>query len=354
MKKAVDAMRIAVLVTCLLFAWQAVSFSDIIELKDGTVIKGLIVKETEDSIKLKGSIAVFTLLKGDIERVRRGTSEENEELIKQWNERKRKPEVETKRALQEEKAKTTATETKGISGGKTQGAQEKRTDKKEHKPPKPSYEHGLDSINTRNYANRNLQYYYYIPGTIVENKNKSYPLLIVIPGLSGQGDLFVTPTYKKFAYENKFVIISPSFAWDEKNWASQKSYQYPNVWSGNALLKIINKFKKDHNIRISKFHLFGFSAGAQFALRFALWKPKLCAACAAHGSGGRIIPKKKAGVKFLVTCGTRDASRNEYAKEFRNAAKRYRIDVTYKTYDIGHTLSSAQIEDSLKFFKNSL
>lgn len=87
--------------------------------------------------------------------------------------------------------------------------------------------------------------------------------------------------------------------WDENNWDAKKSYQFPEVWSGDALLKIINSFKQKHNIRISKYYMFGFSAGAQFALRFAFWKQDFC---------------------------------------------------TYKTYNIDHSLSPAQIEDSMKFF----
>ena len=352
MKQVVNILGTIAFVICLLFIIQTAAFSDVVQLKDGTVIKGVIVAETEDSIKLKKSIAVFTLLKSDIDEIRRGTSEESEELIKQWNERKRQLEVEAKKVQQKLKSKTTVKETRKTSGSGTQGIQGEQKRGKKHKSAKPSYQHGIDSIRTNNYANRALKYYYYIPGTILEeDKKKTYPLLLMIPWLSGQGDVFVTPACKKFAYENKFVIVSPSFIWDEKNWDSKKSYQYPKVWSGDALLKIINKFKKDHNIRISKFYLFGFSAGAQVALRFAMWKPELCVACAAHGWGGRIMPERKTKVKFFVTCGTQDASRNEYAKEFYKEAKKRKIDITYKTYNVGHSLAPDQIDDSLKFFK---
>lgn len=188
-------------------------------------------------------------------------------------------------------------------------------------------------------------------GTILENKRKTYPLLVMIPWLSGRGDIFVTSECRKFAYEKKFVIVSPSFVWDEKNWDAERSYQYPKVWSGNVLLEIINKFKREHNIRVSKLYLFGFSAGAQFALRFCLWKPELCAACAAHGSGASIEPTRKVNVKFFVTCGTQDFGRIENAKEFYDLAKKKKIGVVFKEYNTGHSLTPAQIKDSLKFFE---
>lgn len=211
---------------------------------------------------------------------------------------------------------------------------------------------GIDSIHTDNYANTHLEYYYYIPSTITENKQKSYYLLVMIPGLSGRGEHFVTQEFKKFADDENFIIVAPSFIWDEKNWNSRQSYQYPSVWSGDALLEIINKLEKDNDVTVSKFYLFGSSAGAQFALRFCLWKPEMCDACAAHGSGGTVMPDKKVDVKFFVTVGKQDTSRIEKAKTFYNIAQNYGIDVVYKEYDTGHGLTSAQIKDSLDFFKS--
>jgi len=211
---------------------------------------------------------------------------------------------------------------------------------------------GIDSISTDNYANNHLEYYYYIPKSIIENRYESYPLLVMVPGLSGRGEYSVTPEFKRFAEEENFIIVAPSFIWDEKNWNSQQSYQYPSVWSGDALLEIIGKLKNNNNLTVSKFYLFGFSAGAQFALRFCLWKPELCAACAAHGSGGTVIPDKNINVKFFVTVGTQDeSSRIKRAKSFYDLAQDYGIDVIYREYNTGHSLTPAQIEDSLDFFR---
>lgn len=211
---------------------------------------------------------------------------------------------------------------------------------------------GTGAISTDNYANRQLSYYYYIPVSIVENKSQQYPLLICVPGLSGRGEAFVSPVFKQFADKEGFVIISPSFVWDEANWESRQSYQFPEVWSGQALLNIIDDFSQKQGVNTGKLYLIGISAGAQFVLRFALWNPVLCSAVAAHASGGMIIPQNKSDVKFFVTVGSRDdAARNNNARIFYETARNLGIDVVYQQYDCGHELTLGQIEDSLGFFR---
>jgi poly(3-hydroxybutyrate) depolymerase/ribosomal protein S27E len=211
--------------------------------------------------------------------------------------------------------------------------------------------HGLDFIETENPANRRLQFFYHIPPKVVKDKTPSYPVLVCIPGLSGSGRLFVRTAFKDFAEKEGFIIVAPSFMWDKANWQARKSYQYPSAWSGNALIAIIGKLRKKHGLRTSGLYLYGFSAGAQFALRFALWKPQLCVACAAHAAGGTVVPQHRVGVKFRVTVGKRDRSRITMAEAFYASAKSRGINVTYVQYGGGHTLPRGQIDDSLKFFK---
>ncbi|MBU4478366.1 MAG: hypothetical protein KKH34_04690 [Candidatus Omnitrophica bacterium] len=321
--------------------------ADTIKIKDGGTIQGIIVEEGADKVIVELKYGKMTLSHDNIESISKSTKETNDALRKNWEQAKRQAQGAAKKVQPKVPAKTAV---KNPSGSATQSA---GTTKKYEAPKskKTTYQHGIGSIRTDNYANRTLQYYYYIPPAILDNKNQTYPALVMIPWLSGRGDEFVSSECRDFAYKNKFVIISPTFIWDEKNWDAEKSYQYPAVWSGNALLRIIDDFKKQHNIRLKKkFYLFGFSAGAQFALRFAFWKPDLCIACAAHASGAPIRPEGKINTKFFVTCGTQDTERIGYVKEFYNLARQRNIDVTYKTYNIDHALSPAQIEDSMKFF----
>ncbi|MFH1613130.1 MAG: hypothetical protein ABIB46_05360 [bacterium] len=178
------------------------------------------------------------------------------------------------------------------------------------------------------------------------------PVLIAFPGLSGSGIQFISPRWAKFSEENGFVIISPSFQFNREDWEKRKSYQYPNIWSGNVLLKIIDEVGKKVKISKNELYLFGFSAGAQFAHRFALWKPEMCKAVAAHALGGVTLPEKWIPVKFLLTIGGKDImDRKENVSRFTEACKNLNISVVFNEYPgIGHTLIEDQIEMSLKFF----
>lgn len=210
---------------------------------------------------------------------------------------------------------------------------------------------GISSIETDNYANKVLEFYYYIPSKVLKEKDKAYPLLACIPYLSGRGEDFVLPTFKNFVEKEGFLIISPSFVFDEKNWENKSSYQYPSAWSGEAFLRIVEKVKKEFGLNISKFYLFGFSAGAQFSLRFALWKPELCSAVSAHAGGGTVMPDEFVNVKFFVSVGRDDKKRIPIVEIFYKKAKELGIDVTYRQYSGGHILPIYQIRDSLEFFK---
>lgn len=218
----------------------------------------------------------------------------------------------------------------------------------------PSPFSGTGSVPTDNYANRNLGYYYFVPPSVLRNKTASHPALVCVPGLSQAGKSCVSDEMRRFAEEEGFVIIAPSFIYDESNWNSKTSYQFPAAWSGNAFLQIVDRVKSDNNISISKLYLFGFSAGAQFVLRFALWRPDLVRACAAHASGGTITPTSYNDVVFLVTVGSSDEGDRIYrAQLFRDAAQQQGINVTYREYPTGHALTPAQITDSLALFRTA-
>lgn len=213
------------------------------------------------------------------------------------------------------------------------------------------FREGVDFINTDNYANTRLEFFYYIPSGVLEDREHAVEVLVCIPPLSGRGEKFVPPIFKEFAEEEKLVIIAPSFVWDKDNWDTRTSYQFPSVWSGDALLEIIEKLNERYGLQLSRLYLYGFSAGAQFALRFALWRPDLCIACAVHGSGGTIIPEEYVDVKFFVSVGRNDRSRIPKAEVFVMQAKMLGIDVIYRQYPGGHYLPVQQIKDSLRFFK---
>lgn len=210
---------------------------------------------------------------------------------------------------------------------------------------------GIDFISTTNYANTELGYYYYIPKNIKKNKIQKAPFLIIVPGLSGNGQDIVTQPFKDFAQQNGFVIIAPSFKEDDNNWESKTSYQYPAAWSGKAFNKILSDFYDKQHIRSKELYIFGISAGAQFAQRYSLIYPETVTACFLCAPGGVTVPTSKQKTRFVITVGNKDIPiRKQEAARFYKSAKALGIDVKYKEYNIGHSLSKEQIQDSLVFF----
>lgn len=210
---------------------------------------------------------------------------------------------------------------------------------------------GMDSVETDNYANKILGFYYYIPDKLLQHKEKAAHILVCIPGLGGNGRQFARKEFKEFCEKHCFILLAPCFNFDKEYLQEGKSYQYPAVWSGNALLSMITNFHQQ-GYKTDKLFLFSFSAGAQFSLRFSLWQPSLCLACAAHGSGGKIVPYKSNAVKYFISVGQKDEPRIDNASIFVQQGLNLNMHIEFKTYDCGHRLIKDQVDDSISFFEN--
>lgn len=211
---------------------------------------------------------------------------------------------------------------------------------------------GINSVTTENYANTNLEYYYYIPKSLIEKRIKEAPFLVAVPGLSGKGDAFVPPLFKDLAQREGFVIIAPSFMEDSANFDSGTSYQYPAAWSGDAFNKILDDITSKQKINYKGLYLFGLSAGAQFAERYSVLYPYKVSACFICAPGGVTLPDRAQKTKFVIAIGTNDEDvRKETAADFYNTAQRLGIDAQYKQYPIAHALSQDEINDAATFFR---
>lgn len=238
------------------------------------------------------------------------------------------------------------------TGGYKQYFTQASEDPNDPKPVTDDAVSQIDSIPTNNYANPTLNYFYYIPQNVFKTKNERHPYLILVPGLSGRGEDFVSQTFKDFAKKEGFVIIAPSFIEDSKNWESKTSYQYPQAWSGQALNDILNSFDTKQNMRPLHIYMLGFSAGAQFVSRYAMLYPDYVTACAFNAAGGTDDPLKYQATKFYVAVGSQDEDvRKQNAQKFYTLARKQGIEVTFKIYDnLGHGLSADEINDELAFF----
>lgn len=213
---------------------------------------------------------------------------------------------------------------------------------------------GSGSVQTQNYANRQLNYYYYIPDAVKNSIEIRRQFLICMGGLNGKGEKFVPSIMKKLADEHELIIVAPSFVYDEDNWSFKRSYQYPSVWSGSALLQILKDFNTREGISHTKLLMYGASAGAQFSLRFSLWRPDLVLACAEYGTGGTVEPLVSNSTKYLIGIGKKDTTRHDKARLFTSKARLLGISVEMKEYNSGHELPGAFIRDSHEFFRNLL
>ncbi len=214
----------------------------------------------------------------------------------------------------------------------------------------PSGETGRGVMLTADATNRELEYFYYIPTSVATSKK--YQILLCVPGLNGSGAVFIQREWMEFANKNGLVIVSPSFRFNQKDWENKRSYQFPEVWSGNAIMKIVDEVNRKIGSKDRGLYLFGHSAGAQVAHRFALFKPERCVAVAAHAPGGCTHPSRYIPVRFLMTVGEDDHDRRWKTKEFSQRCQELGISIVYKEYPgVGHGLTREQLELSKGFFE---
>ena len=210
---------------------------------------------------------------------------------------------------------------------------------------------GLGAVATANNANANLEYYFFFPTRLLQQPQLVHPVLVIVPGLSGRVTKADPATWGKASRENGWIILSPHFKFAERDWETVTSYQYPEAWSGQALLDIMKDFSARSRLKLGPCYLHGVSAGAQFVVRFALWRPAICRAVAAHAGGGTITPQQYIPVRFFISIGREDLSRQGQFDWFLQKAAAVGIPVQSKIYPGGHGLPREQPQDSIRFFE---
>jgi len=171
------------------------------------------------------------------------------------------------------------------------------------------------------------EYYLYLPAKI--DPAKKYWLFVGVHGLGGNGKGAMG--WSSFAEEGQCIVVGPSFT---------GTFQFPTNGSGagKGMLGIFKELSHEYKLYPKAF-VTGFSAGAQFAHRFALENPQLVVGCAAHSAGSWGMPNAKArGVPFVVTCGEDDKERIGLAKEFARDAKSKGFQVSSAWFKgVGHS-----------------
>jgi pimeloyl-ACP methyl ester carboxylesterase len=208
-----------------------------------------------------------------------------------------------------------------------------------------------------------VNYDYYIPPHEVGEK---LPVLVCVGGLPIIKGQYVhsdprecrDERWEGFARENHLAILGIGFLFDEKQWENSTSYQFPQAWSGEALLEILRTIAKDQPINSKELFLFGISAGAQFSVRFAQLRPDIVKGVAAHAAGGYDLPQDFLSPEFFITVGeldNKEINRLVMAREFYAACRKQGIAIELEVIPgIAHRQTEQQNEMSREFFQKIL
>lgn len=132
-------------------------------------------------------------------------------------------------------------------------------------------------------------------------------ILLLVPGYNGLGPGMFTAQWKDFARKYHLILFAPTFTASPEELKNHKGYYYPDQWSGEATENALAELGSRKNVSTDKILIFGFSAGAHFAHRFALWKPDQIKAFVAYSAAWWDDPSEKlANVPALIMCGEAD------------------------------------------------
>ena len=166
-------------------------------------------------------------------------------------------------------------------------------------------------------------------------------VLLLVPGCNGDGRgmLSESGSWARFADAAHLVLVGPTFQTTLEEVHSRKGYYYPELWSGEATLKALEQIRAKTGVQTDKLLVFGFSAGAHFAHRFALWKPEKVAAFVAYSARWWDEPKVSLrDTPGLIMCGEAD-ERFDPSFAFFVQGRRLGLPLIWRSYrDLGHEL----------------
>ena len=197
------------------------------------------------------------------------------------------------------------------------------------------------------YGGRGLDYAYYVPETVTAEPDA----IVLVPGLNGRGESMINSKWLALSEQTGRPIIAPSFVFEgDEAFQKNESYQYPSVWSGDALNAIFEQFA-EKGIHIQNLYMAGFSAGAQFVGRYSLAHPDQVTKCAIGASGGNDPVDYASPVKFFYAVGENDEEyRRQNADRFVDQAEGYGVSIERKIYPgVGHTFTSEMEDDFIRF-----
>jgi dienelactone hydrolase len=132
-------------------------------------------------------------------------------------------------------------------------------------------------------------------------------VLVLVPGYNGKGGQMLDARWKAFATKQGLVLLAPTFHAEGKENNEGKGYYYPEQGSGEVMEKALKEVGRRTGAVTDEVLFFGFSAGAHYVHRFALWRPQRVKAFVAYSAGWWSEPTARLKkVPALVMCGEAD------------------------------------------------
>lgn len=175
------------------------------------------------------------------------------------------------------------------------------------------------------------------------SSTRATAVLLLVPGYNGSGrELVIDAGWIRFAEERGLLLLAPSFRTTPEELKRRKGYYYPELGSGRTLEAALEKVRENTGVNVDKFLIFGFSAGAHFAHRYALWHPNRVRAFVAYSAAWWSEPEGSlSAVPALIMCGEGD-SRHEATREFMEKALALELPWIWRAYrGTGHEMTPA-------------
>ena len=175
-------------------------------------------------------------------------------------------------------------------------------------------------------------------------------MLVLVPGYNGKGEQMLDARWKAFAGKNGLVLLAPTFHAEGKENNEGRGYYYPEQGSGEVMEMALVELHKRTGVETEKVLFFGFSAGAHYVHRFALWKPRRVKALVAYSAGWWSEPTARLkNVPALVMCGETD-ERFGATFDFFQKGRRLGCPWVWRSYkNTGHVLTPA-VREMAGFF----
>jgi dienelactone hydrolase len=175
-------------------------------------------------------------------------------------------------------------------------------------------------------------------------------VLVLVPGYNGKGEQMLDARWKTFSTIHDLVLLAPTFHAEGNENNEGKGYYYPEQGSGEVMEKALKEVERRTGAKTGQVLFFGFSAGAHYVHRFALWKPQRVKAFVAYSAGWwsePTVPVRK--VPALVMCGEMD-ERYAATWEFFKKGQRLGCPWVWRSYaGTGHALTPA-VRDMAEVF----